>query len=79
MTWSWSGGGEGGTATRVGRRNDRVGDDDLGSKDNVPIGAREALSVGELGEESRLDFILVYGVEVGPFSCLSPLWSPSSL
>ena len=45
------------------KRNGRVGDDDLGSKDNVPIGAREALSVGELGEESRLDFILVYCVQ----------------
>ena len=47
----------------MGKTNDRVGDDDLGSKDNVPIGAREALSVGELGEESRLDFILVYCVQ----------------
>ena len=75
MTWSWSVGGEGGTATRVGRRNDRVGDDDLGSKDNVPIGAREALSVGELGEESRLDFILVYGMEVTFFMSLTSVES----
>ena len=75
MSWSWSGGGEGGTATRVGKRNDRVGDDDLGSKDNVPIGAREALSVGELGEESRLDFILVYGMEVTFFMSLTSVES----
>ena len=55
----------------MGRRNDRVGDDDLGSKDNVPIGAREALSVGELGEEGRLDFILVYCVEGSFFMSLT--------
>ena len=59
----------------MGRRNDRVGDDDLGSKDNVPIGAREALSVGELGEESRLDFILVYGMEVTFFMSLTSVES----
>ena len=75
LSWSWSGVGEGGTATRVGRRNDRVGDDDLGSKDNVPIGAREALSVGELGEESRLDFILVYCVEGSFFMYLTSVES----
>ena len=51
-----SGIGEGGTATRVGRRKDRVGEDDL--TDNIPIGAKEALSLGLLGEESRLDLIL---------------------
>ena len=59
----------------MGKRNDRVGDDDLGSKDNVPIGAREALSVGELGEESRLDFILVYGMEVTFFMSLTSVES----
>ena len=59
----------------MGKRNDRVGDDDLGSKDNVPIGAREALSVGELGEESRLDFILVYCVEVTFFMSLTSVES----
>ena len=51
-----SGIGEGGTATRVGRRKDRVGEDDL--TDSIPIGAKEALSLGLLGEESRLDLIL---------------------
>ena len=75
VSWSWSVGGEGGTATRVGKRNDRVGDDDLGSKDNVPIGAREALSVGELGEESRLDFILVYCVQGTFFMSLTSVES----
>ena len=59
----------------MGKRNDRVGDDDLGSKDNVPIGAREALSVGELGEESRLDFILVYGVQGTFFMSLTSVES----
>ena len=59
----------------MGRRNDRVGDDDLGSKDNVPIGAREALSVGELGEERRLDFILVYCVEGSFFMSLTSVKS----
>ena len=59
----------------MGRRNDRVGDDDLGSKDNVPIGAREALSVGELGEESLLDFILVYCVEGSFFMSLTSVKS----
>ena len=48
--------GEGGTATRVGRRKERVGEDDL--TDNIPIGAKEAPSLGLLGEESRLDLIL---------------------
>ena len=51
-----SGIGEGGTATRVGRRKERVGEDDL--TDNIPIGAKEAPSLGLLGEESRLDLIL---------------------
>ena len=50
--------GEGGTATSVGSKKERVGEDDIGSTENIPIGAKEAPSLGLLGEESRLDLIL---------------------
>ena len=52
-----SGVGEGGTATRVGRRKDLVGEESV-LTDNIPIGANEAPSLGLLGEESLLDLIL---------------------
>ena len=42
----------------MGRRKERVGEDDLRSTDNIPIGAKEAPSLGLLGAESRLDLIL---------------------
>ena len=45
----------------MGRRKERAGEDDPESLDNFPIGAKEALSVGLLGEESRLGFILEEG------------------
>ena len=35
-----------------------MGEDDIGSTENIPIGAKEAPSLGLLGEESRLDLIL---------------------
>ena len=40
----------------LGGRKERAGEDD-----NIPIGAKEALSLGLLGEESRLGFILEGG------------------
>ena len=45
----------------MGRRKERAGEDDPESLDNFPIGAKEALSLGLLGEESRLGFILEGG------------------
>ena len=48
----------------MGRRKERAGEDDPGSLDNFPIGAKEAPSVGLLVEESRLGFILEEGGNV---------------
>ena len=73
-----SGIGEGGTATRVGRRKERVGEDDLRSTDNIPIGAKEAPSLGLLGAESRLDLILEKQGDLGCGS-FSPGGSPWSM
>ena len=42
----------------MGSKKERVGEDDIGSTENIPIGAKEAPSLGLLGEESRLDLIL---------------------
>ena len=68
--------GEGGTATSVGSKKERVGEDDIGSTENIPIGAKEAPSLGLLGEESRLGFILEEGGYVEWF--FSPGGSPWS-
>ena len=58
----------------MGRRKERAGEDDPGSLDNFPIGAKEAPSVGLLGEESRLGFILEEGGYVEWFFTWGKAW-----
>ena len=58
----------------MGRRKERAGEDDPGSLDNFPIGAKEALSVGLLGADSPLGFVLQSDLRVDTFFTWGKAW-----